>query len=79
LRGLKIPAGQHEIVFEFKPSTVKIGDMISLICSSLIILGSLFFLFRWYKNKPANPEPVIKQKEALPATKKKIKKKKKGK
>ncbi|NNE26072.1 MAG: YfhO family protein [Saprospiraceae bacterium] len=50
LRALKVPAGQHEIVFEFKPDSVKNGYLISLICSILIV--GMFGLYA-YKNKDA--------------------------
>ncbi len=46
LRGLKLPAGDHEIVFEFKPTSYYTGETISFI-SSLLILGGLgLLLFR---------------------------------
>jgi hypothetical protein len=49
LRGLRVPAGQHEIVFEFIPRTVVIGEPISLV-SSLLVFGLLgFTLWRGYK------------------------------
>ncbi len=38
LRGLKVPAGDHKIRFEFSRSSYSIGSVISLI-SSLIIIG----------------------------------------
>ena len=38
LRGLKIPAGQHEITFKFHPTSHYVGSNISLVSSSLIIL-----------------------------------------
>jgi len=38
LRGLKIPAGNHEIVFKFHPEAHYIGSKISLVSSVVIIL-----------------------------------------
>jgi len=38
LRGMKIPAGQHEITFKFYPKAHYIGSKISLVSSILIIL-----------------------------------------
>lgn len=38
LRALKVPAGQHKIKFEFKPSTYSTGKMISLISSILLLV-----------------------------------------
>ena len=37
LRGLSIPAGNHEIVFEFKPQVIKTGSIITLIAFVLLI------------------------------------------
>ncbi len=45
LRGMKIPAGEHEIMFEFKPYYYETGDKISLFCSSLMLLYLFFNLF----------------------------------
>lgn len=40
LRGMEIPAGKHEIVFEFKPAAVEKGKTIDLIASiALVLLG----------------------------------------
>ncbi|MGD1946093.1 MAG: YfhO family protein [Croceivirga sp.] len=55
LRGMEIPAGQHEIIFRFEPKVVKTGSTIALasnVLLGLVILGGLFFIFR---------EPKIKQ------------------
>ena len=49
LRSMVIPAGSHEIVFEFKPKSYSIGSKISLISSILLILaiaGAAFFEYR---------------------------------
>jgi hypothetical protein len=38
LRAMKIPAGEHEIVFEFKPKTFEKGEKVSMASSILIIV-----------------------------------------
>ncbi|MBA4743836.1 MAG: YfhO family protein [Muricauda sp.] len=53
LRGMKVPAGQHEIEFMFEPEVVETGSQITLasnILLGLIIVGGLgFTLFRGKK------------------------------
>jgi hypothetical protein len=44
LRGMKIPSGEHEIVFEFRPSKYYLGEKISLASSIIIILLGLVFI-----------------------------------
>ncbi|NJO87054.1 MAG: YfhO family protein, partial [Lewinella sp.] len=74
LRGLKVPAGQHEIALVFAPSTYTTGKLLSWLCSLLILLGSAAYVFFWYrgrqpslashlqddapKPRPAEPSPV---------------------
>ena len=44
LRALAIPAGEHEIVFEFIPSSYFLGEKISFASSiilALLLLGSI--------------------------------------
>jgi hypothetical protein len=40
-RGVQVPAGEHEVVFEFAPQSLKVGLAVSLIALS-ILLASLF-------------------------------------
>lgn len=51
LRGLKIPSGKHEVVFEFDPSSVKMSSMVSYISSALIILLGLYLAYLAFTNK----------------------------
>ena len=49
LRGLAIPAGKHQIRFEFKPAAYYTGEKLSLAGSSLIVLlllGAIFLEYR---------------------------------
>ncbi len=50
LRAMLIPPGNHEIVFEFEPESLKAGTMISHITSILVILMLIFYV--WDKNRP---------------------------
>jgi len=75
LRALKVPAGQHEIVFEFDPSSVKTGSIITLI-SSLLLIGLVgFIIFRAIKNRERKPEIVV-QNQPVKKVKTKAKRKK---
>lgn len=52
LRGLRIPKGNHEIVFKFHPNSHYIGSKISMVSSSLIILMILGLLVMVIMGKP---------------------------
>jgi hypothetical protein len=39
LRGLKVPVGEHEIVFKFEPETYYKGEVIDLTFSILLVLA----------------------------------------
>lgn len=54
LRGLKVPAGDHEIVFEFRPKSYYAGSTISLITSILIWLLVGFAAYKLFTNKEDN-------------------------
>ena len=51
LRALEIPAGEHEIVFEFKPISYYAGSKIDLGFSILLIIALLGSVFWEYKKK----------------------------
>lgn len=49
LRGMVIPAGEHEITFKFDPEVIKTGSTISLAASillGLLLLGGLFYTYK---------------------------------
>lgn len=60
LRGMKIPSGQHEIVFEFAPKAFEQGVLVSRIFSTLILLGLLGYLgymaYRYVGSAPGREE-----------------------
>lgn len=45
LRGLKIPEGQHEIVFRFEPVTYFAGNKIDLVFSIILIIGTIAVIY----------------------------------
>ena len=56
LRALNIPAGEHEIVFEFQPTSYEIGNTVSLIFNILLILmllGAIGWSFKSDDNEIA--------------------------
>ncbi len=62
LRGLKVPAGEHKIRFEYSRNSFTVGSIISLICSGLVIilLGYLLYTFFTKEDKAVKPldEPL---------------------
>ena len=53
LRGMKVPAGKHEIVFEFKPKSFYAGQKVNMAGSGLLLLLMAYFGWSAYKEKNA--------------------------
>lgn len=51
LRAVKVPAGDHKIEFTFSPASYKIGNIISLIASLLILVVVGFAFYRERRSK----------------------------
>ena len=56
LRAMKIPAGKHEIVFEFDPQTYRTGELIALIGSILFLIIAVGVGFQQYKSRGREEE-----------------------
>jgi hypothetical protein len=56
LRGMKVPAGQHTIRFNFNPSIYSTGATISMICSILLLLLLGFAGYKIYKGEESVEE-----------------------
>ncbi len=53
LRGMKVPAGKHEIVFEFKPASYYTGKKVNMAGSALLLLILAYFGWTTYQEKKA--------------------------
>ena len=51
LRSMVVPAGNHEIVFEFKPQSYRIGNTVSLASSILLVIAAVGVAFSEYKKR----------------------------
>ena len=55
LRAMIVPAGEHVIMFEYKPQSYFMGAKISAISSGILLLALLgcivFYIIRYYKKK----------------------------
>jgi hypothetical protein len=49
LRGMSVPAGKHEIVFEFKPKSFYTGEKISLAANMIYILLLAGYAFQYFR------------------------------
>ncbi|MCU7694971.1 YfhO family protein [Haoranjiania flava] len=58
LRGIAVPAGEHEILFKFEPQSIKTGNMLVVICNVLLLLvmaAAVVYIFLRQKKQSANP------------------------
>ncbi|MBV6640767.1 MAG: YfhO family protein, partial [Cyclobacteriaceae bacterium] len=48
LRGMEVPAGEHQITFRYEPVSVRVGNVIIIICSltALLLIGGFIYLER---------------------------------
>ena len=53
LRGMKVPAGKHEIVFEFEPASYYTGKKVNMAGSALLLLILAYFGWTTYREKKA--------------------------
>ena len=53
LRGMRVPEGKHEIVFEFKPKSFYVGQKVNMAGSGLLLLLMAYFGWSAYKEKNA--------------------------
>ena len=56
LRALKVPAGEHEIVFKFEPTVIKTGNAITLTSYVLLLLIPIGWFFIQKKRKEVHEE-----------------------
>lgn len=73
LRGMRIPAGKHEVEYRFEPASFAKGKMISTASSLTLIVGVLGIvgtgLWKFIKNPPAEePKPQPKPQQPKPTT-----------
>lgn len=54
LRGMSLKAGNYEIDFRFDPQSYRIGNMLAIICSALLLLAIVLFGFLYRKNRKMN-------------------------
>ncbi len=51
LRAVELPSGSHELVFKFEPKSYKLGQIIALLSSIIILLLVLFVGYKYWKEK----------------------------
>ena len=61
LRAAMVPAGQHEIVMRYEPKIWKVGGMISLVSSLVILLGLIGTLLFSLKKRKSQEKAQVKE------------------
>ncbi|HLT94481.1 MAG TPA: hypothetical protein VKZ56_07965, partial [Membranihabitans sp.] len=51
LRAVKVPAGEHEVRFTFKPQSYYVGEKVSMGSSVVIGIFTIFYLYLGYRDK----------------------------
>ena len=59
LRGLRVPAGIHEIIFEFNPTSQKRGNLITLIASLILIALAGYLIFKQFQQAKQESAAVV--------------------
>lgn len=59
LRGMVVPGGTHEIIFEFRPRSYYTGTTFSIISSLLLLLLCLGAIYMQYQNKTGDKNSLI--------------------
>jgi len=65
IRGLKVPAGEHQITFKYALKSFTVGSTISLITSLLIILGVLYLGYIQFFTEPKEVDETLDSSIAL--------------
>ncbi len=60
LRALRVPAGEHQIVFRFEPDVIALGNKITLVSYAfLLLVPGVWFLLDKKKNVQSYPEKTV--------------------
>ena len=60
LRGLRIPGGEHEVVFRFEPEVIQLGTKVTLVSYALLLLiPGAWFLMDRKKNVQNYPQKTV--------------------
>ena len=51
LRGLNIPAGEHDIEFRFEPTSLRVTTAIAFTSIMVVLLAGVFVLVRLYRKR----------------------------